>query len=123
MKIGIVGARDRVDGTVWGDICQQLKFAQQRADLIGEDIHIISGGCPTGADAYAIKYAIQHELDYTVYSAKWKKHGKRAGPLRNEIIARKSEVLIAFPNPACKGTQQTIGYFKMYHPDAELIIL
>lgn len=46
----------------------------------GSDIHIIHGGCPTGVDKYA------DELPYskTRFPADWSKHGRAAGPIRNQ---------------------------------------
>lgn len=88
-----------------------------------DSVHIISGGCPTGADHFAEKYARDYELDFTKYPAKWNRYGKRAGPIRNTKIAKEADILIAFPHPEGKGTQDTIRKFEQYHPSGTMMVL
>lgn len=123
LNIGIVGSRNRNSMKVLHDICHQMEFAQQRANNLGLDLHIISGGCPTGADSFAEFYAKENDISFTRHPAKWKKHGRVAGPMRNTLIAEQSDILIAFPDPNGKGTQDTIKKFKRFHPAGELLIL
>jgi hypothetical protein len=66
---------------------------------------VISGGAP-GADAGGEKWANSREIELEVYPANWAKHGKAAGPKRNQIMANRLEprcyedpgdVVILFP--------------------------
>lgn len=64
---------------------------------------LIHGGA-TGADAIASQWAIQHRVRQLPFPADWKKHGKSAGPIRNQamIDEGKPDMVIAFPGG--KGT-------------------
>lgn len=62
-------------------------------------LHIIHGGCPTGADHFADDYAVVHWCGLSVYDADWEKHGRAAGPIRNQqmIDEGKPDLVVAFP--------------------------
>lgn len=60
-----------------------------RLDAIHEEHQVtmvISGGA-TGADACGERWAKDNEIELRVFKADWKKHGKAAGPIRNERMA------------------------------------
>ena len=50
----------------------------------GEEILLIQGGCPTGAEAMARRWADSHGVAYVTVPARWEKEGKAAGPIRND---------------------------------------
>ena len=56
------------------------------------------------AERFAKDFA--HKLK--VYKADWKKHGLKAGPLRNTQIVENCNIMIAFPSSKGKGTQDSI---------------
>ncbi len=69
-------------------------------------IVLIIHGAARGADLFSEAWAKDREVDYRGCPARWKKHGKAAGPLRNRRMAlamnnyqlRGEEVLcVAFP--------------------------
>lgn len=121
MKIGIVGSRDRTEPMILNNIRVYIKNIVSSEYF--DDLHIISGGCPTGADNYAEIFASTFDLSFTKHPAKWKKYGKKAGPIRNTLIAKESDMLIAFPSPRGTGTQDTMRKFKQYHPNGVLLEL
>lgn len=59
---------------------------------------IVHGGA-TGADSLAQEYADDHHIPTLVFEADWSKHGKAAGPIRNEymIVDGKPDLVVAFP--------------------------
>ena len=59
---------------------------------------IINGGAG-GADYLARRFAKLWELDCVTVRAEWNKHGKAAGPLRNQkmIDEHKPDMVVAFP--------------------------
>jgi predicted Rossmann-fold nucleotide-binding protein len=61
--------------------------------------HEIVCGGGVGADAYAIYWARDRECIHHVYPAKWKVHGNKAGPIRNQemLDSSKPDLVIAFP--------------------------
>lgn len=65
---------------------------------------LVTGGCPTGADAIA---ALVWPGVVELHPADWS-HGKSAGPRRNaEIVALGADVCLAF-SLGTKGTEDTV---------------
>lgn len=75
--------------------------------LIGDQDVIIMTGGATGVDTLAYQWAGKKKLDRHVVHAEWKKHGKAAGPMRNEKMAKLATHLIAFDDNT-KGTNHMI---------------
>ena len=61
-------------------------------------VTIISGGAK-GADSMAEDWAIVHWCSFKEYKADWNKHGKAAGPIRNQQMLEegKPDLVVAFP--------------------------
>lgn len=95
MKTAIIGTRNITDY----DLKQALD------GLIVTEI--ISGGA-MGVDRLAEEFAKKHKLRLTVFPANWKKHGPKAGPLRNKQIVEACEQLVAVWDGSSKGTATTI---------------
>lgn len=71
-----------------------------------DDVVIVHGDCPTGADAQAQKFAEGVDLVTERHPADWKKHGKFAGPKRNkEMVDAGADVVLAFPMGESRGTR------------------
>lgn len=74
-----------------------------------EALTIVHGGCPSGADHFARKWAGMYGAAVEVFPADWAGHGRRAGPLRNErMIKAGADLVLAFPMPGGRGTQHTM---------------
>ena len=60
---------------------------------------VIIHGAAAGADHMASVWAKAHGIPVERYPADWKKHGKAAGPIRNQrmIDEGKPDLVIAFP--------------------------
>ena len=58
MKIGIVGSRKYENYRKIKDMIYKLKLK------FGDDLIIVSGGCPHGADKFAKKYALELGCNY-----------------------------------------------------------
>lgn len=70
---------------------------------------LMHGGCPTGADAMTQQIADSWEVPCEIYHADWARHGKAAGPIRNQqMIDAKPDIVLAFLMPGSKGTQDCI---------------
>ena len=74
-------------------------------------VEIVSGGA-IGADNLGQIYAIEKGYDIKVFPADWLKYGKRAGPIRNEEMAKYADALIAFWDGKSKGTKHMIDLAK-----------
>lgn len=59
---------------------------------------VIHGGAP-GADCLAGAWALKNGVAVEAFPADWKKHGRAAGPLRNQrmLDESKPDYVIAFP--------------------------
>lgn len=100
MVLGIVGSRTFDD-------YEKLKiFILKKVDIdsVGR---IVSGGA-RGADTLAIDFAKEYHIRWKIHEAHWNKFGKRAGYLRNGMIVRDSDLIIAFWDGLSKGTFDTI---------------
>lgn len=77
---------------------------------------LIHGGCPSGVDAIAARWAAGRSLPCLVVPADWGAHGRAAGPRRNHqmadfgrILSSSAEVLVAaFPGGA--GTANMVAH-------------
>lgn len=132
MKILVCGGRDfgdltpipYVDGhrdhthPLWDERRHQYTFVHRTLDALARaysveyschdnwlpsDIEIVSGGA-SGADSAAEDWAVLNWTKYSVFKADWGKHGKAAGPIRNQqmLDEGKPDLVIAFEGG--KGT-------------------
>lgn len=89
-RVIICGSRDFPDeGLVKREICSLVS-------QLG-DVTIVHGGCPTGADAFADRWALDRGASAVeVHHADWSQ-GKKGGPLRNQAMADKgADLCLAF---------------------------
>lgn len=99
MRLCICGGRDYTNRI---RVYDTLDYAYRRKPFT-----LISGGA-TGADMLGIQWAKERGTHCEVYPAKWKTHGRAAGPIRNlEMIASGIDVLVAFPGG--RGTEHMVS--------------
>ena len=132
MKVAIVGSRRYENKKKIKDFIFKLK--QQ----YGDDTIIVSGGCKTGADRYAKKYALELGLNYEEYppfhevhnlfctmpeSRYGKPYSVKNFHARNKIIAGTSDFIVAFISEGVQsdGTFSTLNYAKKF--DKKRIII
>ncbi len=104
--IGIIGTRRR-------NSLRDFDKTKIVFDRIYKDGDLIcSGGCPQGGDKFAEMLAKNYGIPILIFHADWNKHGKAAGFIRNGLIAKASDVLIAVVAGDRKGgTEDTIRKF------------
>lgn len=60
---------------------------------------VIQGGCPTGVDSIACTLAHLSGSKCETFNADWEKHGRSAGPIRNQAMADAgADLCLAFPS-------------------------
>ena len=72
-------------------------------------IIIVSGGA-RGADALGERYAKENRYEIERYYANWDRYGKSAGPIRNKLMAEKSDYVICFWDGKSRGTKSMIEF-------------
>ena len=117
MKILICGGRDFSDYEFLKGVLDSNIKAVRETCLDDSLVEIVSGGAK-GADTLAEKYADEHKYSLSIFPAYWDIHGKKAGILRNEEMARylhrsaaKGEQcrVIAFWDGKSRGTSNMIA--------------
>lgn len=98
-RCAIVGSRN------YNNKEEIFKYLDSKLDKIG---HIVSGGCPTGADSVAQLYAKERGMSITIHYPDWKRLGRSAGFSRNRKIVEDCEILIAWTTNS-RGTQNSIN--------------
>lgn len=101
LKIVIAGPRDFYDYDL---------VASSLVNILPKDrskIQIVEGGA-TGVDRIARDFAIANKIEYKEFQADWSL-GRKAGPIRNEQMARYADMLIAF-DAHTRGTASMIRY-------------
>ena len=103
MKVLVCGGRDFTDWPFFRVKMEEIalaRFPRMDADEYGNFLYkvtIISGGAK-GADTLAADWAAVNWAGYEEYRADWNKHGKAAGPIRNQqmLDEGKPDLVIAF---------------------------
>jgi len=98
MKVIIAGSRnitdqDQVDEIIWGS---PYKITEG-----------VSGNA-RGVDTLGANWCIEQEIPVAHFPADWATHGKYAGYLRNEQMAKYADALIAVWDGESKGTKHMI---------------
>jgi len=81
-------------------------------DYVPEEMtEIVTGGAP-GVDRCAEKYADDNDIPKMIVKPEYKKYGRRAPLVRNEIIVDCAELVVAIWDGKSKGTKYAIDYAK-----------
>jgi hypothetical protein len=75
--------------------------------LAGDADPVVIHGAARGADSLAGRWAIEHNVHVEACPADWNRHGRAAGPIRNQqMLDHKPDVVLAFPGGS--GTKDMI---------------
>lgn len=100
-RVAIVGSRK----------FPQLKAVEAFVDGLPAGTVVISGGA-IGVDLTAEVAAKTRGLDVVSFPADWKRHGRRAGFIRNQLIVDAADIIVAFWDGKSKGTSHTVSLAK-----------
>lgn len=104
-RLLITGSRNWDDVRTIRDVLS--RYSAQHPD---EDITLVSGACPTGADAHCERIGAALGFAIERHPAEWERLGKRAGFVRNaEMVALGADDCIAFHRDNSGGTGHTIN--------------
>lgn len=119
MKIAIIGSRTYENARKVKTLLSDLKRR------FGNELTVISGGCPDGADKYVKKFSIEFEIDYkeynpahtpkNLYSAMSEHYYGKPYHVsqfhhRNNLIAKNCDMMIALipEGESAKGSESAI---------------
>lgn len=106
MRILVTGSRDWDQPKIIFGVLGQLAREHGHDNLV-----LVHGGCPTGADAIAHRYAEDMDWGIQVYPADWGYYGKAAGPLRNrDMVDSGVDLCLAFIKNGSRGATQCASY-------------
>ena len=102
-RVIISGGRDFNDFELMKNKCD-LYLSQKR------ETHriVVVSGTARGADSLGEHYARLRGFGLQRYPANWDRDGKAAGPIRNALMARNADALIAFFDGSSRGTANMI---------------
>ena len=103
-KVIIAGTRYFNDYSLLKETANRLLADKITA---GYSIVIVSGGC-AGADLLGERYAKENGYSIDRYPAEWKEYGKKAGIMRNAVMADNADALIAYWDGISRGTKNMI---------------
>lgn len=106
MKVLISGGRKYLNAeAIRAHLALLARFAPR-------DTVIMHGACPTGADALTDRIARELGLLVERYPADWKKHGRAAGPIRNQQMIDEGKPDFAIVFPGGRGTADMLERLK-----------
>lgn len=76
----------------------------------GFDITAVVSGGARGVDLLGERFAEEAGLKLFKFPADWDKHGRAAGPIRNQVMGDFADALIAIWDGQSRGTKHMIDY-------------
>lgn len=100
-RLLVCGGRDYIDRPM-------IHFYLNAAlENLGDSLVLIAGGA-RGADSLAEEWARDHEVPVKVFQADWDTHGRKAGPIRNQLMLDEGKPTAVLAFPGGKGTADMI---------------
>lgn len=90
---------------------EQVRTALRLCPWIGFVTAVISGTA-RGADSFGERWAEERGLEVIRLPADWAKYGRRAGPMRNAMMAERGDGLVAVWDGESAGTKNMIDNAK-----------
>lgn len=113
-------------------VCGSRHLTEKHGERVLEEIRkrapdVILHGAANGADMLADHAASHVNAEVVAFPANWKKHGRRAGPIRNEAMLRigKPDAVLAFKlmGVDARGTSDMICRARDANVPVDLIVL
>ena len=98
MRTIIAGSRTITDLAVVEEAVRASGFAPS----------VVLSGCAAGVDTLGERWANDRGIPAFAYPANWYRHGRAAGPIRNQEMAEKADALIAVWDGKSRGTADMI---------------
>lgn len=112
MNVVIAGGRDFDD---YETMCLELQEYQHK------DVTVVSG-CARGADRLGERWAMENGKPIREYPADWRTHGKAAGFIRNQKMAKVAHSVVVFWDGKSKGTKNMIDNARQVGIDPKIVL-
>jgi hypothetical protein len=99
MRIIIAGSRDVTEN--------EVRAALHACPWVGFISAVVSGTA-RGADTFGERWAQEKNIEVIRFPAEWEKYRRKAGPIRNEVMAKNAEGLIAMWDGKSRGTRSML---------------
>jgi hypothetical protein len=99
-RVIVAGGRDLYD--------YQLVWSTLNKLLVNKSNVVIVSGMALGADSLGEKYAKSKGIVISYFPALWGQHGKMAGFIRNEEMAKSADACVCFWDGKSTGTKHMI---------------
>lgn len=99
-RVIIAGGRDFAELDLLYKKCDKALKNKEKVEIVS--------GVAKGADKIGEEYAAHRGHQLKQFPADWETHGKSAGYIRNELMAKYADALIAFWNGKSRGTKHMI---------------
>jgi hypothetical protein len=95
----------------------QYGFVEATINFLGiaDKITEVCCGMANGVDTSGLRWANEHKIPVKVFEADWNKHGKAAGPIRNEQMAQYADALLLIWDGESKGSKSMLGLAEKYN--------
>lgn len=112
MRVLVCGGRDFEDRQTVFDV---LDCIHKPHPSYSPTIDLIIHGGASGADHFAALWADSRGVDVGCWKAKWREHGRAAGPIRNQqmLVEGRPDLIVAFPGG--KGTADMVERGRRAH--------
>lgn len=100
-----------------GRLFDDYIYLKESMDYLLQNINdeiIVVCGKARGADTLGEKYAKERGYVINYFPADWDRHGKAAGYIRNEEMAKNADALVAFWDGKSRGTKNMIELANQY---------
>lgn len=113
----VTGSRDWTnEAVIWS--AMEAEYADGCTYIVGD--------CPTGADAIAYEYwstTLASTSSMDRHFANWAKHGRAAGPMRNQkMVDERPDIVLAFNKDNSTGTADCVRRAQRLHIPVKLWI-
>lgn len=103
MNILVCGGRDFTNIKLLRKYC---------SSIISENDTVLCGMAPNGADLFAYRWCKQYNVNILEFPADWKKYGKGAGMVRNNLMLKQAHYILAFWDGKSPGTGHNVEQAK-----------
>lgn len=103
LSVIIAGSRSFNDYELLKTKCSEIL-----QDIQKENSITVISGTANGADRLGERYAEEHDFQVKRYPADWKRFSLSAGIIRNALMAKHANMLIAFWDGKSRGTRNMI---------------